>query len=311
MMGCLSLFRKENLKWLSVLATIIMTFVQLGGALVTKTGSEDGCGSSWPLCNGAFLPQNLPIQTIIELSHRAISALSLIVVLWLVITAWKHIGYIKEIKPLSIISVGFLLLQALVGAAAVVWQQNDYVLALHFGISLVSFSSVFLMTLIVFSIDQKYEADEVMIKKPLRTLTWLMAIIVYLTIYTGALVRHTDSSLAYGAWPVPFDDIVPHNVHDWVQFAHRGMAFITFMWIMFTFIHAVKNYADNRTIKYGYTAAFILVILQVVTGALSVITNVNLFIALLHALFITYLFGMIAYFILLMLRTTRSLKNKS
>ena len=311
MMGCLSLFRKENLKWLSVLATIIMTFVQLGGALVTKTGSEDGCGSSWPLCNGAFLPQNLPIQTIIELSHRAVSALSLIVVLWLVITAWKHIGYIKEIKPLSIISVGFLLLQALVGAAAVVWQQNDYVLALHFGISLVSFSSVFLMTLIVFSIDQKYEADEVMIKKPLRTLTWLMAIIVYLTIYTGALVRHTDSSLAYGAWPVPFDDIVPHNVHDWVQLAHRGMAFITFMWIMFTFIHAVKNYADNRTIKYGYTAAFILVILQVVTGALSVITNVNLFIALLHALFITYLFGMIAYFILLMLRTTRSLKNKS
>ena len=33
-----------------------------------------------------------------------------------------------------------------------------------------------------------------------------MAIIVYLTIYTGALVRHTDSSLAYGAWPVLFDD---------------------------------------------------------------------------------------------------------
>ena len=34
-------------------------------------------------------------------------------------------------------------------------------------------------------------------------------------------------------------------------------------------------------------------------------TNVNLFIALLHALFITILFGMIAYFIMLMLRTIR------
>lgn len=56
-----------------------------------------------------------------------------------------------------------------------------------------------------------------------------MAIIVYLTIYTGALVRHTKSSLAYGAWPIPFDDIVPHNAHDWVQFSHRGMAFITFI----------------------------------------------------------------------------------
>lgn len=307
-MGCLSLFRKQNLKWLGVLATIIMTFVQLGGALVTKTGSEDGCGSSWPLCNGALLPQNLPIHTIIELSHRAVSAISLIIVLWLVITAWKNIGYIKEIKPLSIISIAFLLVQALVGAAAVIWQQNAYVLALHFGISLISFSSVFVMTLIIFSVDQKYEADILFIQKPLRTLTWLMAIIVYLTIYTGALVRHTKSSLAYGAWPVPFNDFVPHNAHDWVQFAHRGMALITFIWIMITFIHAIKNYPAIRTVCYGYTAAFVLVILQVITGALSVITNVNLIIALFHALFITYLFGMITYFILLMLRTTRSIK---
>ena len=41
---------------------------------------------------------------------------------------------------------------------------NAYVLALHFGISLISFSSVFVMTLIIFSVDQKYEADELFIK---------------------------------------------------------------------------------------------------------------------------------------------------
>lgn len=310
MMGCITLFNKRNLKWLSVLATIIMAFVQLGGALVTKTGSEDGCGSSWPLCHGALLPQNLPIDTIIELSHRAVSGLSLIVVLWLAITAWKHIGYIREVKPLAIISIAFLLVQALIGAAAVIWQQNSYVLALHFGISLISFSSVFVLMLIIFEVDKKYEADELYIRKPLRRLTWMMTGIVYLTIYTGALVRHAKASLAYGGWPLPFHDIIPHTEQDWVQFAHRGMAFITFFWIMITFIHAVKNYSENRTIRYGYTTAFILIILQVITGALSVMTNVNLFIALLHALFITILFGMIAYFIMLMLRTIRSEKVK-
>ena len=310
MMGCITLFNKRNLKWLSVLATIIMAFVQLGGALVTKTGSEDGCGSSWTLCHGALLPQNLPIDTIIELSHRAVSGLSLIVVLWLAITAWKHIGYIREVKPLAIISIAFLLVQALIGAAAVIWQQNSYVLALHFGISLISFSSVFVLMLIIFEVDKKYEADELYIRKPLRRLTWIMTGIVYLTIYTGALVRHAKASLAYGGWPLPFHDIIPHTEQDWVQFAHRGMAFITFFWIMITFIHAVKNYSENRTIRYGYTTAFILIILQVITGALSVMTNVNLFIALLHALFITILFGMIAYFIMLMLRTIRSEKIK-
>ncbi|MFQ3708757.1 heme A synthase [Staphylococcus equorum] len=280
-----------------------MVFVQLGGALVTKTGSADGCGSDWPLCHGAFLPQNLPIQTLIELSHRAVSGISMLVVLWLAIVAWKHIGYIKEVKPLSIISVGFLVIQALVGAAAVMWQQNSYTLALHFGISLISFSSVFVLTLIIFEIDQKYEADELFIRKPLRIYTWIMAIVVYLTIYTGALVRHKEASLAYGKWPLPFDDIIPHNVQDWVNFTHRGMALIASIWILLTFIHAVKNYSHNRTIRFGYTSAFVLVVLQVITGALSMMTNVNLFIALLRALFITILFGLIAYFIVLMLRT--------
>ena len=62
-----------------------------------------------------------------------------------------------------------------------------------------------------------------------------------------------------------FHLMISHNAHDWVQFSHRGMAFITFIWIMITFIHAIKNYSDNRTVRYGYTASFILVILQVIT----------------------------------------------
>lgn len=282
-----------------------MVWVQLGGALVTKTGSADGCGTDWPLCHGALLPKNLPIETIIELSHRAVSGLSLLVVLWLVITSWKHIGHIKEVKPLCSISVGFLLLQALIGAAAVMWQQNDYILALHFGISLISFSSVFVLTLIIFDLDQKYEANIVHIRKPLQLLTWIMAGIIYVAIYTGALVRHTESSLAYGAWPLPFNDLMPHDMHDWIQLSHRILAFIAFITVMIVYIHAIKNYPNIRTIRYGYTASFILIILQVVTGALSVITNVNLIIALLHALFITLLFGMISYFLLLILRSNR------
>lgn len=94
-------------------------------------------------------------------------------------------------------------------------------------------------------------------------------------------------------------------MHDWVQLSHRILAFIAFITVMIVYIHAIKNYPTIRTIRYGYTASFILIILQVVTGALSVITNVNLIIALLHALFITLLFGMISYFLLLILRSNR------
>lgn len=46
---------KKFLKVWSVLTIICMTVVVFGGALVTKTGSADGCGNSWPLCNGQLV----------------------------------------------------------------------------------------------------------------------------------------------------------------------------------------------------------------------------------------------------------------
>ncbi len=67
-------------------------------------------------------------------------------------------------------------------------------------------------------------------------------------------------------------------------------------------IHVLKNYSQYRILKYGWMTAFILVLLQALTGMLSVLTLVNIFIALLHALFITLLFGLLCYFILLLSR---------
>ena len=30
---------------------------------------------------------------------------------------------------------------------------------------------------------------------------------------------------------IAFNDLMPHNVQDWVNFTHRGMALIAFIWI--------------------------------------------------------------------------------
>ncbi|PNZ39854.1 COX15/CtaA family protein [Mammaliicoccus vitulinus] len=301
------MFTDKFLKWLSTLATIVMLFVQLGGALVTKTGSADGCGSSWPLCNGSFIPSNWPIETIIELAHRGVSGLALILVCMLAYISWVKIGYIKEVKPLCITSIAFIFAQALIGAAAVIWQQNDFILSLHFGISLISFASVLLLTLIIYEIDQKFEAKSLIIDNHLKFHTYAVTTFIYIVIYSGALVRHADASLACLSWPLCQNGNagLPQNFYEWVQMSHRSLAFIIFIWILYIFIYAFKNYAQYRVIKYGWTLAFILVCLQVTTGALSVITRVNLFIALLHALFITMLFGLLCYFIMLIVRSKR------
>ncbi|MGX6442083.1 COX15/CtaA family protein [Neobacillus sp. K501] len=300
---------RRSLKWLAVATTIGMIFVLLGGALVTKTESGMGCGRSWPLCNGQFMPTEITPELVIELAHRLVSGSVGFMVLILSIWSWKVIGHIRETKFLSFLSFFFLVLQGLIGAAAVIWEQSDFVLALHFGISLISFAAVFLLTLLIFEIDKKFEADKLIIDKRMGFHITSVSIFSYFVIYTGALVRHTESSLICRDWPLCINDsfALPSNLFEWVQMGHRTAAGVIFIWIAYIAYLAVKHYKHQKVIYWGWIVAFLLVSLQVMSGAFVIITRLNLYIALFHALFITCLFGMLSYFLLLL---SRSRKNK-
>ncbi|MGM0844459.1 MAG: COX15/CtaA family protein [Bacillota bacterium] len=295
----------KGLKWLSVITTLGMLFVLLGGALVTKTDSGMGCGRSWPLCHGEFVPSDITFELIVELSHRLVSGSVGLLVLILSIWSWKAIGYKRETKLLAALSFFFLVLQALIGAAAVVWAQSDFVLALHFGISLISFAAVLLLTLLIFEVDKKFDSDKVVIDRKMRFHILGITLYSYIVVYTGALVRHTDSSLVCRDWPLCLNDSpgLPSNMYEWIQMGHRFAAALIFIWIAYAAYLAIKNYKDQKVIYWGWIIAFILVSLQATTGALTVITRLNLFIALAHALIISLLFGLLCYMIMLASRS--------
>ena len=301
------------LKWFAVLTTIGMLFVLLGGALVTKTDSGAGCGDSWPLCHGELIPSDITPELVIELSHRVVSGLMGIMVLVLSVWAYKAIGYIREVKFLAYLSFSFLLLQALIGAAAVVWSQSDAVLALHFGISLISFASVLLLTLLIFEVDKKFEADYLVIGKKMKFHIFGITIYSYFVVYSGALVRHKGASLACPDWPMckSGQSFLPSQSHEWVQMGHRFAAGLIFIWILIATIHAIKNYKNQRVLFYGWILALLLVSLQVLSGAMIIFTKLNLYVALAHAVFISCLFGLLSYFILLATRSKISNSKQS
>ncbi|RLQ95938.1 heme A synthase [Falsibacillus albus] len=282
-----------------------MLFVLLGGALVTKTGSGMGCGHSWPLCEGRIIPQHITIAMVIELAHRLVSGSVGILLLILCVWAWKTIGYKRETKFLAILSLFFLVLQALIGAAAVVWGQSDFVLAIHFGISLVSFASVLLLTLLIFEVDQKFDAQNIVLDKRMKFHIYGITIYSYIVIYSGALVRHTKSSLVCPDWPfcVNSSPAMPENLYEWVQMGHRMAAGLIFIWIAYAAYTAIKHYRNQKVIFWGWIIAFILVCLQAIAGVLVVLSRLNLYITLSHSLFISCLFGLLSYLVLLASRT--------
>ncbi|MFB4167627.1 heme A synthase [Virgibacillus sp. JSM 102003] len=299
----------KTLKWLSVVSTLGMVFVLLGGALVTKTDSGLGCGETWPLCHGEFVPSAITPELVIELSHRMVSGIMGITVLALSVLSWKYIGHIREVKFLAFLSSFFLVLQALIGAAAVVWNQSDFILATHFGISLISFSALFLLMLLIFEIDTKFDADSLVIQKKHRIEIYALTIYTLIVVYTGALVRHANSSMVCGDWPfctnnAPFT-FSNYSFDQWIQMGHRLFAGILFIWTIVLFFKIMKNYRTNRVMFWGWITTVSLIVLQVFLGAMIIFTMLNLGIALMHAFVISCYFAMLSYFILLSSRSAK------
>jgi cytochrome c oxidase assembly protein subunit 15 len=300
-----SLQQSKYIKWFAVAATVGMLLILLGGALVTKTDSGMGCGRSWPSCNGELIPAEITAEVLIEFSHRLVTGAVGILILVLGVWSWIKYGHIRETKFLAAMAVFFLILQALIGAAQVLWGQGDFILALHFGISLISFASVLLLTLLIFEVDRKFDTDRLAIGNKLKFHTIAVTLYSYIVVYTGALVRHTEASLICSDWPLCRNDqfALPNNMFEWVQMGHRAAAGLIVIWLGYIAWHAFKNYKDQRAIYWGWITAFIIVLLQATTGMLVVLTKLNLAVALLHSLLISLLFGLLCYMVLLVSRS--------
>lgn len=93
--------------------------VVLWGAIVRATGSGAGCGSHWPLCDGQVLPQPKNVQLLIEFAHRTMSGLALLLVMGLVLGAFRAFPRGHRVRSGALLSLLFILIEALIGAALV------------------------------------------------------------------------------------------------------------------------------------------------------------------------------------------------
>jgi heme A synthase len=96
--------------------------VILWGAYVRATGSGAGCGSHWPLCNGAVVPRAPRAETIIEFTHRLTSGVALLSVVALAVWAFRRFPPKHPVRRFAGASVGLILVEALLGAGLVLFR---------------------------------------------------------------------------------------------------------------------------------------------------------------------------------------------
>lgn len=98
------------------------------GAYVRATGSGAGCGSHWPLCNGEVVPRAPQIETVIEFTHRLSSGLALLLVVGMVVWAVRAYPTGHRVRGGAYASLALIIVEALLGAGLVLFQlvaDND------------------------------------------------------------------------------------------------------------------------------------------------------------------------------------------
>ncbi len=297
---------RRLVRWLSIAATFGMFVVLVMGATVTSTGSAEGCGKSWPLCQGAFIPE-FAVATLIEWSHRAVTGVEGILIVGLAIGAWAFWRQYREIKILVPVMLAFLFAQAGLGAWAVMSPQTPLVLATHFGISLVALASVALTMIFIHGAEGAETLRDRPVPSGFRRLVWGSIAYIYVVVYLGAYMRHTKTSLACFDWPLCNGYVVPGFIGPaGIAFAHRIAALVAAFLVLGLFLWAGRLRTSRPDLYWGSLVALGLILLQSVSGAIIVFTRLSLFSSLGHAAVMSLLFVSLSYLCLHVLPRPRA-----
>jgi heme a synthase len=280
--------------------TGILFVMLLMGALVTNTGSGNGCGASWPLCKGTFMP-DWDYKAIIEFSHRAVSGIGGFMTLLLAGWTWFGLRSRPLVGRLAAGALGVVIFQGMLGAAAVLWPQPKTVLALHFGISLLCFALVLLVTALLMQPDR----EKVPPRAPdprFRRWVWTVAIFAYGVVYLGAYVRHMKASPACLGWPLCNGQLVPALYGPvGINFAHRVAAALLALMVVRLAVLARTLAAGRTDLRRAADLALLLVAAQVASGAVIALGQINLLTQMVHTAIISLFWGTLSYLALAVL----------
>jgi cytochrome c oxidase assembly protein subunit 15 len=269
-----------NPRRFAIYAWAVLAFnllVVLWGAFVRATGSGAGCGSHWPLCNGEVVPRSPQVATLIEFTHRVTSGIALISILVLVVWAFRAFPRGHRVRLGAAFSGLFIVTEALIGAALVLFQQVAGNASLTRAFSL-SIHLVNTFTLIAFLALTAWWAHpgtgpRESLPRAAPSLPWLLACALALLMLlgvSGAIAALGDtlfpaSSLAAGVR----QDFAP-TAHIFLRLRafHPGIAIVSMVFLLWVVMRILKQHKTRTTQPLGL-AVMGLALLQLLVGAVN------------------------------------------
>ena len=251
--------------------------VILFGAGVRITDSGAGCGQHWPTCNGEVLHLPKSLATLIELTHRLTSGLSLLAVLGLLIGAFRLYPRGHVVRAAAVFSAVMIVIEALIGMLIVLmrWVVHDASFGRIFALPLHLVSTALLTAALTWCayFASVREAKRTALPRAARNLLSLAALGILLVSASGAVTALGDT-----VYPVQASGFAARLHEDQGLNAHllqrmRGIhpflavavaAFVAYVAAL------LPGYRSSRGVRRASVALLASVLLQVCAGVVNI-----------------------------------------
>ncbi len=234
------------------------------GAVVRVTGSGLGC-PDWPTCHGSWIPP-LERTALIEYAHRTLAVVVGILVLWLVVAAWRRRRSNPAGFVLALVALAILLVQAWLGRIVVLGELDATMVTVHLGTAM-----VLLAVLLAIWLGPGPGNHRGLDRLSARL--WMAALGIIIVILVGGWMRGIGAGLAIEDWPLMDGALVPAGLDSAARiaaFLHRLVAGTVLVYLGYLTVALHKT-------AWARLAGWLLglYLLQVVIGGLTVLTDLD------------------------------------
>jgi len=265
------------------IACAVATFLLIiAGGMVTSTDSGLAV-PDWPLSYGMLFPPMVG-GIFYEHGHRMIAGTVGLMTLLLTVWIWRREER-RWVRRLGIIALITVLLQAILGGITVLWLLPPAVSSSHLGTAMAFFAM--LTTLAVVTSRGWVDAGPRAPAQGVLALPRLALVTVgaaYLQILLGATVRHTGAGLACPDFPLCNGRLWPEISSGAIalHMSHRVGALVVTALVLLLVERAWSTHPQIDALRRPALAAICCVALQILLGALSVLSGLAVYITTAH-----------------------------
>src|SRR5258708_2145227 len=272
-------------------STIVTFLLIVVGAITRVTQSGMGCGTDWPACNGAIIPDFTNTATVIEFGHRLGAPLVGLFGLALLIQAFRrHRAEPRLIGP-AVLGFVLYLVQGGLGALTVKMSNEWVSVLLHLGNAMLLLAVYIVAYLNARHLSPNNQAiSSTGAKMPFAEII-LASLLAFTVAVIGAAVAGTRATKACVGWPLCAGELWPADQGSLqlLNMTHRlvpgglGVFILVMLFRVRQGIHPV--------LRNALLVALAIYLLQAALGATVVLVNDPIWLVIAQSLHVTFATG--------------------